>query len=45
MLSGRSDSMVEDEEEEIVAIAKCKAINSSYINLKRQNILMTFGKR
>lgn len=37
MTTGRSESAID--EEEIEGISRCKAINSSYINLKRNNML------
>ena len=42
-LTGRSESAID--EEEIESLSKCKAINSSYINLKRNNLLNTYGKK
>lgn len=44
MMTGRSESAIE-EEEEVQGISKCKAINSSYINLKRNNLLISYGKK
>jgi hypothetical protein len=35
MMTGRSESAVDDDESEVSCISKCKSINSSYINLKR----------
>jgi hypothetical protein len=45
-MTGRSESAIDyGEEEEIEGISKCKAINSSYINLKRNNLLISYGKK
>lgn len=46
IMTGRSESAIDDMyEEEIEGISKCKAINSSYINLKRNNLLIAYGKK
>lgn len=46
IMTGRSESAINDlEEEEIEGISKCKAINSSYINLKRANLLISYGRK
>jgi hypothetical protein len=40
MMTGKSESAIEEEEDDAVpAISKSKAINSSCINFKRNNIL------
>jgi len=46
-MTGRSESAIDDdfEQESIAGIAKCKAINSSFINLKRNNLLINYGRR
>lgn len=36
---------MDENDDEIEGISKCKAINSSYINLKRNNLLIAYGKR
>ena len=41
ILTGRSESAIDEEDVE-TSMSKCKAINSSYINLKRNNLLMAF---
>ncbi len=38
ILTARSESAI-DEEDDMTNFSKCKAINSSYINLKRNNML------
>ena len=43
-MTGRSESAIDDDEE-IEGLSKCKAINSSYINLKRNNTLTSYIKR
>lgn len=46
IMTGRSESAIDDMmDEEIEGISKCKAINSSYINLKRNNLLISYGKQ
>ena len=46
IMTARSESTMDDcQDEEIEGISKCKAINSSYINLKRNNLLISYGKR
>lgn len=46
IMTGRSESAVDEfYEEEIEGISKCKAINSSYINLKRNNLLTAYGRK
>jgi hypothetical protein len=44
IMTGRSESAI-DEDDEVSGISKCKAINSSYINLKRNNLLISYGKK
>lgn len=44
-MTGRSESAMDENDDEIEGISKCKAINSSYINLKRNNLLIAYGKR
>ena len=44
-MTGRSESAMDDEDNEIEGISKCKAINSSYINLKRNNLLIAYGNK
>lgn len=44
IMTGRSESAI-DEDDEISGISKCKAINSSYINLKRNNLLISYGNK
>ena len=40
MMTGRSESAIDDDEDGLTSgLAKSKAINSSYINLKRNNLL------
>jgi hypothetical protein len=41
-MTGRSDSAI-DEEDDVMGLAKCKAINNSYINLKSNNMLTAFA--
>ena len=41
-MTGRSESHIE-EEDDITGVAKCKAINNSFINLKRNNMLSAFA--
>ena len=46
MFTGRSESAIDDDmDDEFSGISKCKAINSSYINLKRNNLLISYGKK
>jgi hypothetical protein len=45
IMTGRSESAMDDMHEEIEGISKCKAINSSFINLKRNNLLISYGKK
>ena len=42
IMTARSESVVDEEEGEVHDISHCKAINSSYINLKRNNILLSY---
>ena len=42
IMTGRSESAIE-EEDDITSMAKCKAINNSYINLKSNNMLLAFS--
>lgn len=35
IMTGRSESAIDDDEDHISTLSKCKAINTSYINLKR----------
>jgi len=45
ILTGRSESALDDAlDDEVEGISKCKAINSSFINLKRNNLLIAYGK-
>jgi hypothetical protein len=53
MMTGRSESAVDDCDEDdegdggsgISSLSKCKAINSSFINLKRNNLLINYTSR
>ncbi len=46
IMTARSESAIDEGlEDEIEGISKCKAINSSFINLKRNNLLNAFGKQ
>ncbi|CDW74861.1 UNKNOWN [Stylonychia lemnae] len=46
IMTGRSETAMDDEQDyEIEGISKCKAIHSSYINLKRNNLLISYGKK
>eukprot|EP00347_Sterkiella_histriomuscorum_P018828 403344018 len=45
IMTGRSESAMDDNDDEIEGISKCKAINSSYINLKRNNLLIAYGRK
>ena len=42
ILTASSESHI-DEEDDVTSMSKCKAINNSYINLKRNNMLVAFG--
>jgi hypothetical protein len=46
-MTGRSESAVDDdiEGENISETSKCKAINSSFVNLKRNNLLISYGRK
>lgn len=41
MMTGRSESAI-DEDDDITNLSKCKAINTSFINLKNNNLLNNF---
>ena len=39
LMTGRSESAIEDEDEDVPSIAKCGIINASFINFKDNNLL------
>jgi hypothetical protein len=46
IMTGRSETALDDAfDDEIEGISKCKAINTSFINFKRNNLLNAYGKR
>lgn len=47
IMTGRSESAIDDDldGDGTDGIAKCKAINTSYINLKRNNLLISYGRK
>ena len=45
LLTGRSESAIEEDDCYYDGISKCKAINSSFINLKNNNLLIAFGRK
>ena len=46
MMTGRSESALDEAlDDEVEGISKCKAINSSFINLKRNNLLTAYSKQ
>ncbi len=44
ILTARSESAI-DEDDDVTSLSKCKAINSSYINLKGNNMLVAFPSK
>ena len=44
ILTARSESAI-DEDDEVSNLSKCKAINTSYINLKGNNMMVAFPSK
>lgn len=42
IMTARSESAIDEDEDNLSSLSKCKAINSSYINLKRNNLLVQY---
>ena len=45
IMTGRSESAIDEEEEVAHHLEKGRSINCSYINLKRNNLLVTFAQK